>query len=331
MSVPPRAPGWYRDPADRSRMRHWSGAYWDVPSRRVPPWMAGTAAVITAPARSGQRAGGPRLDGPAHPAMLPANVKSAAQGRVTRRVPVPVATASTLGGPAGPGGAPTLIEPRVPIGRRRWPGSAPLIVGGTLVLAILLAVAGMVAVSKSPITATQVSADPVFIRSANRACTQAMGAIRLPTRAAIGDAADRGAATGGGAPVPVPSPAVTATANRALRALVAKLQSLRSAGALGTQLVGWFDDLDRYAADRTVAAGRAAGAGSGAVAVAGHPSPEATASAAAKKALSAAGVAANQADSFALGNSLGECVLVSPPSGTSPSTEAPASPQRPGA
>jgi hypothetical protein len=289
MSVSPRAPGWYRDPADRSRMRHWSGAYWDIRSRRVPPWMAGTAAVA-ASAHAGHGAEGPRLDGPVHPAMLPANVKSAAQAQITRRAPARVTAVGVASSPAGSRRTPVSGHPGVPIGRRHWGDRAPLVVGGTLVLAILLAVAGMVAVSKSPITATRVSTDPVFIRSANRACNQAMGAVRTPT---------------GARDASVPDPAVTAKTNRALYVLVAKLQSLRSASALGPQLVGWFDNWDDFAKDRAAEAATVTDRSSPAMAVS------------TKKAQAAAKRAAHDADVFALDNSLGECVLTAPPTGTS--------------
>jgi hypothetical protein len=256
-------------------MRHWSGAYWDVTQRRVPPWIAGTAAVVTTSARSGQDSGQPRLDGPAHPAMLPASVRSATRAGAVRRVPSSRTTTGSEGISTRASRSPAASRPGLPAKKRRWPPRASLVVSGTLVLAILLGVAGMVAISRNPVSATQVSADPVFIRSANSACSQAMGRIRITAGGQRGEAA-------------ISTPAVTARANLALGVLITKLQSLRSAAALGAQLRALFNDWDRFARDRVAEA----------------------ATAPATKVLSAATErAAHEADSFALGNALGECVL----------------------
>ena len=41
----PESPGWYPDPADRTRMRRWDGRRWTGESRALPPWVQKPGAV----------------------------------------------------------------------------------------------------------------------------------------------------------------------------------------------------------------------------------------------------------------------------------------------
>jgi hypothetical protein len=289
MSVLPRAPGWYRDPLDRTRMRHWSGMYWDVPQRRLPPWVLGTAAVVLTPQRLG-RGGGPQLEGPVNVAVLPVQARSSARVRAARLGrPAPVSphqlAAGTLASGRGPLGLSSRAAAR---GRRRFP--APLTVSGAVVIAALLVVAGFVSFSRSPSTVARVSSDAAYIQAANAACTSTLGAITN----------GRAAATG-----PTATPAEVVASNRVLRSLASKLQGLPAAAAVAGSTRSWFADWTAYESART----------SEAAYVAAHRTLSTPARHEENALDTTTRAAATAANSWAQSNSLGECLLASPPAG----------------
>jgi hypothetical protein len=282
MSSPPRAPGWYRDPLDRTRIRHWSGLYWDVPQRRLPPWALGTAAVVVSPRHLGQGEG-PRLDGPVDLAALPVKARSSARVRAAR-LGRPLPPGPSHGGPGGIGPSAGVHGPARPALSRRRQMRTPFTVSSVLVVAALLVVAGFISFSKSPSTVTQVSSDSAYVTAANTACTSSLGALT---------AADETATA---------TPAEVASSNKVISALMTKLQTLPSAAAVAGQTSGWFASWSAYKVDRTREASY----------LASHPEHSAPAQHEEAALAGETRTAAADADSFAQANSLGDCVLASP-------------------
>ncbi len=281
-------PGWYIDPADPIRMRHWNGKGWGSARRRLPTWASGTSPLVVPVETVRTDDDHPPLEGPARRSFLTADVTSSA-GRST-----PTRTQGSAGArshpAAGGSGATRYPSPRrsgEPAPTGGWPRRAPVLVACALVVVALLVLAGTVGIAKSPVISSQLSADLGYVHSANAACASAMGAVRI------------GEPQSSKQPATVAGPAAVDAANAALRALIARLGAIPAASTVTSQLQGWFDDWDRYAGDRSAQAAF----------LAAHPSPDAAVVARERTLAGATGLAATEADSFALGNSLGDCML----------------------
>jgi hypothetical protein len=278
-----RRPGWYADPADRTRLRRWNGAEWDYPSRRLPPWASGTVPFVVDPQRND---GPPYLEGPARRAVLTANVTSGSGPTVAlppHAGPGPTGHRSHgMGSVRAP--APGWIG--VPTSRPRWPAHVPFFVACALVVVALLAFAGTIGIGgRSAVQSDQTGADATFVRAANVACASRLGTARSPGR-----------------PAAVLTPTEASHANTALHALVAKLRSLPAVAATNAPLQDWFDDWEQYAGDRAHLAAFAAA----------HSSPDQAAKATEQGLIDSTSQAAAQADSFAMGSSLHDCKLTGP-------------------
>lgn len=284
MSAPtrPHAAGWYRDPLDRQRMRHWSGYDWDGRERRVPPWMAATSPFVALPSTGGP--GDPQLDGPARSTVLPANVTSGGRSRLAPSTKRPPALANPLGAggssrswTSAGAGTPAAHRPRP------WTRRAPLMVVGTLVLISLLVVATTVGLARRPASPGQLATDNAFITPANSACAASMGAVNT--------SAPRGTLS--------PTPQKVGKANESLHRLTGRLLGLPDATLFPHPLGGWLSGWDRYATDRAQLANL----------IAAHPHPAGATLQRARVLARAEHAAGYKADSFAFANNLGDCAL----------------------
>jgi len=291
---PPLQPGWYRDPDDPVRLRHHNGRGWDSRHRTMPAWAIGVGDLV-ATERS-RREGDPTLEGPVQRAALAAIATGGAQSPSAAELRRPARSAAAAGAGRGNGGAAAAahrsggVRPAL---RASWPRphGAFLALPTMLVAAVALLVATL-SLANRPVTVPTLAQDASFIRSANIACGEAMGAIRLPTPP--GSAATP-------RPAAAPSPAAVATANRDLARLAAEIHALPVVDSARSLVQGWLDDWQRYTLDRqrqadAVAAG-AMGGPAGAASL-----------------TSALGFDEARANGFVTTNGLGACTLSSPDS-----------------
>jgi hypothetical protein len=282
---PQRAPGWYPDPDDPIRMRHWSGRSWSGRRRPLPAWSVAFREVTPdgSPV-GGEGVDGPVLDGPVRAEALPAIASASVHtGEIAERRAHPArsgtgARSTRRAAPAGPA-TPNLMPPSG-LDRRRF---VLLIVGCVAVLALLIAVVN--AGNGGPQAYSAVSIDRSYLTAANRACSAALGASRtVPSISApstnAGDAAK------------------ISTAATSVATLEAKLKALPATPAAAPQISRWLSDWSAYVHDERDDA-------------ADLTSPEVAGAARPRVALDRADAvsAATGADSFALRNGLGSCTI----------------------
>jgi hypothetical protein len=297
-----RVRGWYRDPADPTRLRHWSGDGWDGRSRNLPGWSIASADLdARAPLRSGDD--GPVLDGPVgasalRPATLPAAAGS--EGARLRRQPPPAALRSSRHASHHPasGAGQTTPPRREAIWRR--PRLPMLVVTAAVGLAVLVlaAVLGGALHAALPAAASPLGRDTAFVRAADAACLTSMAPARTATGETLGPA-------GGSA---MPTVATVESANRQLDALAARLRRLGSHLPAGSGLRSWLSAWSRYAAARLAASVSAARNASGPAAATSAGTTGAVA-----EQLGAARSTAEHADDFAVANGLLDCTLLPHP------------------
>jgi hypothetical protein len=247
--------GWYRDPEDPIRLKHWNGRGWDARHRTMPAWAVGVEDYVLDP--PSRRNADPMLEGPVHRAALPAIATASAQSY--RPAGAPGAAGGLLGarrtGSVG-GGALHWSGGARPPRRPAWPHPrsayvvASALVG--LVVVILVVTVGLVSRPTTDLTLAQ---DSSFIRAANIACGESMGAIWLPSSGAKGP---------GGSAVR-PSPAEVAAANADLTRLEATIRALPVVASAASEVQSWLDTWGRFAVDRqrlAVDGSGATGAGS---------------------------------------------------------------------
>jgi hypothetical protein len=241
---PPSRPGWYRDPDDPARLRHYTGRGWDSRRRTLPAWAIGVRDVVWV--ETARRDGDPVPDGPVHRAALPASANATGQSLSPAEVRRSSGT-TRAGGPVGPrraagpgGGALHWSVGARPVRRASWssPRTAFLLASTTVALVVVILVATL-GLSNRPATDPSLAQDSTFIRSANIACGEAMGAIRSPPPSA------ESSATAGAM-----SPAAVAAANRNLEQLAARIRALPVVASAESLIQGWLDDWSRYATDR---------------------------------------------------------------------------------
>lgn len=219
----PRRPGWYRDPGDPARLRHWNGRHWDGRRRHVPSWSIATEPLeVLDPAVPGDPA-----DGPASAAAIPAATSPTGRVRRTRSVAppagamrpaIPPRSASPLLGPA-------LARPSAWVVPRRQ------------ALAVTLVVALLVVTVASALTGTGGSAPRVasststFAQRANATCAATLGAVRP--------------ATADNAPLRVVSAATVE-----LEHLVVRLRRVAGSTGAPATVGGWLTDWHRWATER---------------------------------------------------------------------------------
>jgi hypothetical protein len=274
MAVPaPTFAGWYPDPSDPVRLRHWNGRTWDPRLRTVPAWAVGSRDYVLV--ESSRRRGDPMLEGPVHAASLPAIATATAQ--LSRPAPRPGSpsrpTGSRSGAGAGPPTSGWAIGAR-PVRSSSWsrPRLALMVVTSLIGLVVLVLAATVGFTPRTPGTTT-LAQDTTFIRSANIACGEGMAATRLPNASGI------------------PSVAAVATANSNLAHLAARIEALPVVASGRSSIQGWLNAWEQYGADRQkeAASGSAAnGPGSWA---------------------STVSLEADTADAFATADDLGNCTL----------------------
>lgn len=270
-----RAAGWYRDPADPAQLRHWNGRSWDARRRTLPAWCIATAELDADAGVVGQAL----LEGPVHPAQLPA--AAAVAGASARTGAPPRGAGLRSGHPVvGLASRPALRR------HRRWRGGgAPGVVAFALIGLVLAAVTVSVGVGRRAGQSATLSADTAFVHAADVACASDMGAVRTPAGAAVSPAG----AYGG------PPPAEVAAANTSLARLSTRISSLATTAAEKAAVAGWLAGWSSYAHDRArLASARSARQPGGVVAALG------------------AQVKSDErsADAFAAANGLGSCTLV---------------------
>jgi hypothetical protein len=255
---PPTSPGWYRDPEDPAQLRHYSGRGWDGRRRTMPAWAIGSEDFVWV--ATSRRDGDPVPDGPVHRAALPASAN--ATGQTMSPVDVRRSAGGARGGaPVGPRRAASLSG-----GALHWSGGArparraawanprtSFMVASTLVGLMVVILVATVGLSNRPSTDPSLAQDSTFIRSANIACGEAMGAIRSPPASTQSSAASGSM-----------SPAAVSAANRNLERLATEIKALPIVASAQSPIQGWLDDWNRYATDRqrqADLAATAAGAG----------------------------------------------------------------------
>jgi hypothetical protein len=167
-----RASGWYPDPDDPIRMRHWSGRSWSGRRRPLPAWNVAFRQVTPdSSLGGGEGVDGPVLDGPVRAEALPAIAAASAHTReMPERRPHPART-GTGSGSAGRAGPATLnLLPPSGLDRQRF---VLLIVACVAVLALLIAVVN--AGNSGAEAYSAVSIDRSYLAAANRACSAAFG------------------------------------------------------------------------------------------------------------------------------------------------------------
>jgi hypothetical protein len=283
--APQRAPGWYPDPDDPIRMRHWSGRSWSGRRRPLPAWSVAFREVTPEVFQGGgEGLDGPVLDGPVRAEALPAIASASAHtGEITERRAHPTrpGTGGRSAGRAVPTGPATLdLLPPSGLDRRRF---VLMILGCIAVLGLLIAVVN--AGNGGAEAYSAVSIDRSYLTAANGACRATLGTGRtVPSIAApsttAGDAAKIGAEA------------------TTLATLEAKLKALPATPAAAPQIRRWLTDWSAYIHDeRDEAADLTSPAAGGAA------RPGATLD------RTDAVSAATGADSFALRNGLDSCTI----------------------
>ena len=245
MAPPPAPSGWYRDPGDPLALRHWNGRTWDCRGRTLPAWTVGTREFELL--RTG-RAGDPSLEGPVRKAGLPAIATATAAASRPARGGATAGRAVATGGAAGAGTGPTGVIGGARPARRRsaWRPPLAFMTTSALVSLIVVVLVATVGLASRPSTVPTLAQDPAFLRSANIACGEAMGAVRQ-TGSALG-------------PAGAPLPAEVAAANQVLSRLTAEIRALPVVGSAQAEIQGWLGAWARYASDRQRQADAARGA-----------------------------------------------------------------------
>jgi hypothetical protein len=206
----------------------------------MPAWAVGVEDYVLV--GSSRRDADPMLEGPVHRAALPAIATASAQASRPAAGPSGAGglpgTRRTGSGAGGPLHWPSGARPIRP---SAWPNPRSAYVVGSalvgLVIVILVVTVGLVS---RPTTALTLAQDSSFLRSANIACGESMGAVWLPPSGT----------KGAGGTVVVASPAEVATANEDLTRLEAAIRALPVVASAEGELQNWLDTWDRFAADR---------------------------------------------------------------------------------
>jgi hypothetical protein len=239
-----RAAGWYQDPADPTRLQHWSGRGWSGRSRSWPDWAISVADLVAEPGAGG-RDGGPVLEGPVRPAPQPtisgrgSLLDHRSRARV-RQVSQPPGTAGRLRDRRlDPGDDPTVVARRRPVG----------VVISLVALAVLMMAATVVSVTRPAGQASSaVGRDAAFVARAVSVCQAGLTPLQSSggaTMAAPGDTA--------GAAARADREATT------VAAVEDRLRDLPVATDAVTAVGDWLDTWDQYVTDerQTAAALRA--------------------------------------------------------------------------
>lgn len=285
-----RAPGWYRDPDDPTRMRHWSGRAWSARHRSWPAWdisVVDLVADLQLPGGPEAGAGAqPVTDGPVRPAALPATAaaRAAGLGAMVTWLAQPVAApggagrsggarwATRSGGAAAPG----------------WQSSRrPVVVFAALVAVALVLMAASVGLSRPRPPVASVASDPSFLARATALCATGLAPLR---GSAEMTATDPGAAE---------EAAAATRAADTVDGLAGKLAALGPSPAAAGGVGAWLATWDAYAADQRLLAASLGAPVAGTAAAGSDP-------AALRRAVDAD---ATQADDFASVNGLGGCRL----------------------
>ena len=293
--------GWYQDPDDPTRLRHWGGRGWSGRRRRRPAWELSSTDWVLPMAASDE---GPVLEGPVRPAELHAiaiAVTGTAEPRGATRTPV---SRPRRSGHAPGVAGPSPYRSRHPGGRpAAWakPGRPVMLLCLLATIALLSAVVSISATGPSGYSS--LVKDQSFVRAANSRCNSALAALRVPGAEAI-------TATG--------PPSLTAVRARAtgIDALANQLQQLPLIAADRSQVQGWLADWRAYSADELAYATPPPQ-----VALPTTPGGRDTGQDASQdpSLLVRANAAANGADRFALDNGLVSCTLaVHPAAASSP-------------
>ncbi|MCU4185069.1 hypothetical protein K6U06_11910 [Acidiferrimicrobium sp. IK] len=304
-----RPPGWYRDPDDPTRMRHWHGRGWSGRHRSLPAWALSDTEVVPEPSWGNLQTapGGPVLEGPVRPMPLPAGTRgSLAERRRSGRHQRLIRPAAGAGGTVRPGGYGTGSA----FETAPWvPGRRPLIVFCALVVgAVLMMAATVVGVNRSTgIVSSAAGRDAGFVARATSICQAGLGPLRTPATTAMTTPGDTSAVAG--------------EAQRSSAAVALVQQQLRSvpvAPAAAPAVGDWLDTLGRYATDESqLAAALAAGGTTGAKPAAPGATGRQVSTVAGPTAAEQAAIRVRadvvQADIFAGTNALSACSLA--PSG----------------
>jgi hypothetical protein len=280
-----RALGWYQDPDDPIRMRHWSGRSWSGRRRPLPAWSVAFRDVTPdGSLGAGEGGDGPVLDGPVRAEALPAIAAASAHtGEIPERRAHPARARTGAGSNVRAGTAgPATLNPLPPSGlnRRRF---VVLILGCVTVLGLLIATVN--AGNGGAAAYSAVSIDRSYLTAANRACRAVLGTGHtVPTIAAPATTAGDATKISAGA--------------TSLATLEAKLQALPATPAAASQISRWLTDWSAYIHDERDDAAELTSPEVGGVTRPGVALARADASS-----------AATGADSFALRNGLGSCTI----------------------
>lgn len=305
-------PGWYRDPTDPARFRHWDGRRWSGRHRGWPGW--DLHAVDLDPDLE-LDTGGPVAEGPVRPAPLPAAAARAglADGATVAWLQRPGPGRARPGAPSRRSGG------RPPAHATSWaPSRTPMLVF-CLLVATAIAVMTVSVTLAGPRAATvgAVETDVAFVRAAGTACGQGLAPLRHSEAMSSGPATPAQLATVATGDATAVSATATALAQLPVRA--------DAADAVHRWLGTWAT----YAADERAlaaaetgatpasrgAAAPAAGSPSSAT-PAGTPGTTRTPTAASPGAGTLAGRVADDvisADQFAVANGLSACRLGTDP------------------
>lgn len=273
----PGRPGWYRDPADPTCLRHWDGDEWDGRWRDLPAWSIAASDLDAAAGDLSPE--GIVYEGPVRTAPLPAGATT------------PTAAVRRHRSPAGGRGSGHHPEP-APAGwatpsqrsvrRSPWTRSrSRMVVAFALVGVVSLTLASSIIGTSGGDSQLTPVRNTAFLRFADAACASAMATIRIGSSPGI---------TAAGAPATT----AVAAANRRLDALAARLEAGAARAKLGPEVGGWLQIWRSYATARA----RAAEYGGQ------HPDGSDAARLAAT-----AQRDASRADRFALANGLDDCTL----------------------
>jgi hypothetical protein len=232
--LPPQPPGWYPDPDDPIRVRHWSGRTWSGRRRPLPVWSVAYRPV-TPPRSWGGDGDAPVLEGPVRAEALPAIASATARSGDAQERRAHPARASLRTPTTGPHGSPrpptSNLLPPSGLDRRRF---ALLIAGCLTVLALLIAVVH--AGNGGPTPYSPVAIDRPYLVAANRACATALGTGRTASSIA--------------APATTTGDAAKITAgSAALASLEARLTALPATPAAAPQISRWLRDWSAYVRD----------------------------------------------------------------------------------
>lgn len=247
----PRAAGWYQDPADPTRLQHWSGRGWSGRSRSWPDWAISVADLVADPGHGGGD-GGPVLEGPVRPAPQPAIfgrgslLDHRSRARVRRVSQPPHASGRPRDRSIHPGDDPTVVGWRA---RRRPVG----VLVSLLALAVLMMAATVVSVTRPAGQASSaVGRDAAFVARAVSVCQSGLAPLQSTSGAAM---AAPGDTAGAAARADQEATTVAAVEGR-LRDLPVAIDAVAAVG-------DWLDTWDQYVTDerQTAAALRSAPTG----------------------------------------------------------------------